>query len=525
MLGFWNTLQDAYSGGTNVAFGLIELLTDSGGDSSTPLLSAVASNYLLVVSAEDASVLPFGPGGPSLDVKQGFQLFRRTCDADEVNHLELVPLDTVVDLVPLATPRPTTRDILADFTPRSVRPASEDYDDFVATCGITLATAQLGQPAQVERDEPVMSFAWPPAGNPVYFISGEPTLGYPQDNRIMSLDSVSFQPTVVSEGLYIGPVQVATGGNSLLVYSYRPDTMKTIFMMTTRISLASSQLPVIATWGETALAYAGPVFTQWPDRILSPDGSTVATTVFSVDDNPSPNATEAAADTIDLLDVATATPRPLSNPTDCPSLTPLAWAPTGDKLLVGCEGQSNFWAAMGLDGVVSPFPDIPADLSQSVSLGQDCYAPAAVTNFWSASGPHELMQNDGGVRVYNIATQQLTVLVEANRVAPQTAPTQAVVGTEQVFAWAEQCFGLGETMCNAELRRLSIKSGVVDVVATAPRPLVFAVSPTGPSSRLPMTTTSTSRHSHPEPVARTASCHGKAFAAGLFLPTAGRTGR
>jgi len=40
----------------------------------------------------------------------------------------------------------------------------------------------------------------------------------------MSLDSVSFQPTVVSEGLYIGPVQVATGGNSLLVYSYRPDT-------------------------------------------------------------------------------------------------------------------------------------------------------------------------------------------------------------------------------------------------------------------------------------------------------------
>ena len=53
------------------------------------------------------------------------------------------------------------------------------------------------------------------------------------------------------------------------------------------------------------------------------------------------------------------------------------------------------------------------------------------------------------------------------------------MGSEQVFAWAEQCFGLGETMCNAELRRLSIPSGKIDVVATAPRPLVFAVSPDG----------------------------------------------
>jgi hypothetical protein len=54
-----------------------------------------------------------------------------------------------------------------------------------------------------------------------------------------------------------------------------------------------------------------------------------------------------------------------------------------------------------------------------------------------------------------------------------------VLANDQVFAWAIQCFGLGETSCNAELRRLSLANGQLDVVATANRILTFAVSPDG----------------------------------------------
>ena len=89
------------------------------------------------------------------------------------------------------------------------------------------------------------------------------------------------------------------------------------------------------------------------------------------------------------------------------------------------------------------------------------------------------MQGYRGTFVLDIVTKQLTTVVEANRVAPSTAPMAVVVATNQVFAWALRCFGIGETSCNGELRRLSIATGLVDVVARAGSPFPFAVSPEG----------------------------------------------
>ena len=479
-LDVWNVLQPAERGETNVAFGQIQLLTDEEAGGYTAQLAGVVANHLLVVSATDTTVWPFGPGGPSLEVKRGFQMFHRTCDGDEVNHLEPVPLDTVVDLVPLTVPRPTLASPSADWIPRSVKPAIEDYDDYVSLCGRTLAVPQLGQVAQAQRDAAVMSFAWAPSSDAAYFISGEPMLWFPQDNAVMSLDASTSKTAVVSNGTFMGPLQVATGGTSLLVYSYRlpyqGETDTIIGMETTRISLAPSQLPAVTSWGFFLLEGAGPVFTKWPERVLSPDGNTIATTWGAADDNIS--STQASDYDIHLLDVATAIVRLLSNDTACSAPHPLAWAPAGDQLLVDCSGPSSYFVAeMALDGTVSSLPVPPANLLPSGDF--DDLSPYAFTAFWTASGPQELHQYGAGVWLYNIETQQATPFIEAERTAPSTAPTQVVVATNQVFAWAEQCFGLGETMCNAELRRLSIDTGKIDVVATAPCPLVFAASPDG----------------------------------------------
>jgi hypothetical protein len=84
-----------------------------------------------------------------------------------------------------------------------------------------------------------------------------------------------------------------------------------------------------------------------------------------------------------------------------------------------------------------------------------------------------------GVRVYDFVAGQTTVFVEPNREAPPGASLGVVVATEQAFAWAIECLGLGETFCTSELRRLSLATGAIDVVARADGPLLFAVSPDG----------------------------------------------
>jgi hypothetical protein len=81
--------------------------------------------------------------------------------------------------------------------------------------------------------------------------------------------------------------------------------------------------------------------------------------------------------------------------------------------------------------------------------------------------------------VFDVSTQKTTELVEADRVAPPATLIATVVATDQVFTWALQCFGIGETSCNAELRRLSLVTGARDVVARAGAALPFAVSPDG----------------------------------------------
>ena len=114
--------------------------------------------------------------------------------------------------------------------------------------------------------------------------------------------------------------------------------------------------------------------------------------------------------------------------------------------------------------------------------------------FWTASGPKVVTQDCRGVLVQDVATQQVTEFIEPNRVAVVDAPLQAVVATDELFAWAVQCFGIGETSCNAELRRLSMTTGARDVVARANNALVFALSSDGKKLALAMDSWKTDKY-------------------------------
>ena len=154
--------------------------------------------------------------------------------------------------------------------------------------------------------------------------------------------------------------------------------------------------------------------------------------------------------------------------------TPLAWEPGGKALLVSdsplssisLEGETTRLPYAGPSAAISPYRFYTE-------------TPSTTRYFWTATGPQALVQNQDGAYVYNISSQQTSQLVEPTRVAPPTASVNVVVATDQVFAWALQCFGIGERSCNAELRRLSLATGIRDVVASGDRALPFAVSPDG----------------------------------------------
>jgi hypothetical protein len=415
---------------------------------------AAGLNHLLVASDTNMDAQPMGPGGPTLAVRRGFQMFHRTCSADNPNQFESVPLDTTVDMVPVTAAPPGTATDAA----------------YLAACGFALTPPDLGQRVPVSSSGPVQALAWAPAADTLYFLAGGS--GLRLNTTVGSLNVASLAVATLFEGgSFASPMQVATAGTSLLlneIPDFQPNLRRQPERRVIRLSLQRGA-PLVS-----------PVFsglTPLEDAMLSPDGTTLA--YYGDLENPDPTI---RAWGLILLDLATGNTRLLAE-----DGSPLAWAPDGKALLV--QSQNSYFETGGqllpTDGssAGSTVEGLPARLTWQI----DDPCPTAVMvffganrhYFWTASGPQMLTQDCRGVQVQNLVTKQTMELVEPNRVAVVDAPIGVVASTDQVFAWAIQCFGIGETSCNAELRRMSLATGARDVVATANQALPFAVSPDG----------------------------------------------
>jgi len=292
---------------------------------------------------------------------------------------------------------------------------------------------------------------------------GQSWLPFPE-HSVVDRHCCGEQAAQVMFGNLYGPLEVATGGTSILLNQASIDrggpSPKYNSFQRIRQSLVQ---------GQASFQAKLPDANTWPPEswsgVLSPDGTTLA---FPISQPAGSLPTE-------LIDVskATVSVSALGPSSSCP----LAWNPSGELLLV--LTQTGAFSTLTMDGRI----DLIAGSQTTPSFpAPDSPAPATTATaryFWTASGPQVLLQGDTGATVYNIATQTTTQLVEANRVAPPTASIGVVVATDQVFAWALQCFGIGETSCNGELRRLSNATGRIDVVARAGSALPFAVSPDG----------------------------------------------
>jgi hypothetical protein len=185
--------------------------------------------------------------------------------------------------------------------------------------------------------------------------------------------------------------------------------------------------------------------------------------------------------------MATGAERPLASGGD-----PAAFAPDGKALftLGGWVNSPTPWRVpaagqlVPTDGSLVPTTVEGLQSGLSWTVDDPCSAWASngsrmSTYRWSSSGLWILVQDCQGTRAQNLVTAQVVQIVEANRRVEAQTQLEMVVATDQLFAWARQCFGLGETACNLELRRISLTTGRRDVVATANEILPFAVSPDG----------------------------------------------
>jgi len=414
-------------------------------------------DYVFVENNQHATVQPVGPSGPSLALGPGYHILRRACNAGTPNEFAEVPGNTKLTYDPVA----------AQMTGAGLDPHLEACGGYVAP-QIDVGT-QVGilPPPSARFDVlPVTDIAWSPASDAFYLLVG---YMFDRDVQVLGYRLGAAQLAQVGFGDYVGPLEVATGGTSILVtsvplewdsssYTYRHD-------WSYRYRLSLGNAPVS---GQARLPMGNHLrLGTRPVGLLSPDGRLLA-----IED---PNSTD---HTVDIIDVAGAVVvRKLEA-----NGTPLAWDPTSTVLLVASPYATEEVQLLPADGspaVALPLPRAPyVTPAFSVADGRQDRV------FWTASGPKALIQgglaeDDVGVRVYDFMTGQTTIFVDPQHEARPGASIAAVIATEQAFAWSVQCLGLAETFCTSELRRLSLATGAIDVVARADGALRFAVSPDG----------------------------------------------
>jgi hypothetical protein len=420
-------------------------------DSVTELLTVDgAPDYVYAVTDTGGFVQPVGPWGPTLLLSPGYHVFRRSCSADEPNQFTSVPLDTELNYdLAAATFEATGGDAFLLSCGITV-PIQNDFGDKVAT--VPLATTYQAQP--------IVDIAWSPDSVSAYVVGGDPSnrVGGTGNTAVWALDTTQLKLSQVIAGDFYGPLQVATGGSSLLINKvtasegYWGTGVKSFEYEIDRQPIAgNASLPIrvfagnVRTLGSTA---------WWA---LSPDGQRLVSSD--------------SAGAMVLTDLVSG----ITSAAPFPGAGPLAWDPTGTSLLVSTAPGSTTPAIVSMDGAITPLPPDRFAAKLGYSPGDSIQT----LPFWSASGPHVAVQSSLGTQVYDYTTQALVELVEPTRVARPGASLQVVVAKDQVFAWAIQCWGIGETSCAAELRRLTIPTATIDVVARTNEAFRFAVSPDG----------------------------------------------
>ena len=438
--------------------GSFELLYSSGSGAPQPevhLFSVRASlssgighwaqpGLLLVYAFRQTSWHRFGPGGPAVNLPQGYSWLRRSCSAVPGQiQIEVVPVETVVDFRQVdSLPGGDVYVASSEGVLTSVGDSAHSEQAFVESCGSPATAADLGTRIAYERTQ---SLVWAPDNASLYYLS--------LANENDPTGTVSLRQLRIAERLAteLAMVPHATG--------LHIDSAGTLYLSNGEHLVRVSQAP-----GAPATLEPLPIPAS---ASVSPDGHWA-----SLRDSKT-NATH-IWDVLSLAEAGTV------------AGTVLGWSP--DSQLVFWSSADPATAALN---VQSPAALAAAPTSYAYSFSYPAM-PNNVSVAWdsgpyvvsqSADWPEDVSMSCGGcfgrfgLSILNLTTGTSRTAIDPSVGLIAFVSTVPVRGF--VFVTATNCLGLLRTSCSTSLLRVSLTDATAQTLVSPFANLSLGVSSDG----------------------------------------------
>jgi hypothetical protein len=403
-------------------------------------------NLLLVYAFRQTSWHLFGPGGPAVNLPQGYSWLERSCGAVPGQiQMEVLPVDATVDFRQVDST--SGNDIYIDVSPdgvyTSVSASERSEQTFVASCGASTTAAGLGTRIAYERAQ---SPVWAPDNASLYYLSlaneNDPT-GTVSLRQLRIADRLATELAVVAHGASLqidntGTLYVSNGTNLL------------------RVSVVAGSPATLETLPIPAAA------------IVSPDGRWARYYDYK---------TNAAH----IWDLASAT--------EVGTLpgNVLGWSP--DSQIVSWSSADSAPTALN---VQSPAALTSAPTSYAYSFSFPV-TPNNVSVTWDSGGPYVVSQSADwpedvsmscggcfgrfGLSILNLTTGTSRTAIDPSAGLTAFVPTAPVWGF--LFVTATNCLGLLRTSCSTSLLRVSLADATAQTIVSPFANLSLGVSSDG----------------------------------------------
>jgi hypothetical protein len=373
-----------------------------------------------------------GLNGPTVDLPEGYSLLRRRCENGRTE-FEVLPINALISL------SPQTR----EHTRRGNDPFdAEDLEsEWLASCGGTPRPLDLGHRITFERS---IELAWSADGSTLYHLAGlQPATFFETRTSLRAIQPADGRQHELVTGLFTR-LQTAANG-TLFVKAWNEGEPHLV-----RVDVANDGLAQLTR------------IVADPEATVSPDGRFAAWTKY------------AEQTTIERRDLET------GQAWSYPSMRFAGWTPSSDGFISASQLAAGGWIVRH-DGTQTPTVAPTIGWLGAHPVGADG-ADFITSTFPGADHVLTPWNRDCLQCVGLDLVDGLTGENRRTVLAPSAGRTEVATQTADgstVFVWAKTCQGVSETHCRAELHRIPLAGGEMQVVAVAADFLPAAVTPDG----------------------------------------------
>lgn len=422
-------------------------------ESATTKYQIVAVEHVLTYLPVPGTIAPFGPSGDSIVHPGGAVLYKRVCERDRMS-LVPVPLNTMIPMVIGGSPWTGVG------TDRSDNYSVEALA--LARCSLAIPADELGTKI---ADQATPALAWQSDGSGLLVLSPalenyngsmalRPHVQNPSE-QLLRFDLATRTMEVVSNGTFVGPIQVAPSGLVYLGYQTSP----------TSSEIAPTQMFEVQINQGTAGTLRG--LSVPGNALLSPNGM-----LFGADTSPQTLSSIKEANPKKQTSLFGVTGTKLASAL----ARPVAWLANSAEFIVA-DVKAGDTSALGALDTAGNVRQLGINLQRSTGLHQVGILTGNI------AGPLLLTSNiDVGLWSMPLAGAEAASPILTGmqgRLLPKLASIAAGATAEKLLIWGRKCLGLRETHCLSELHLISGATMTDSIVARAKDPGPVALSPKG----------------------------------------------